>query len=132
MVAHCNILAWRIPWTKEPGRRQSMGSQRVKHDWKWLSTSTDAYFQYLAKLVKQLHILKKSKFPERSAHLSFVFQQFVKLVLSHWVATLSLTLCDLLDCRPPDSSVHGISQARILEWVAISFSRGPSWPWDWT
>ena len=32
----------------------------------------------------------------------------------------------------PDSSVHGISQARILEWVAISFSRGPSWPKDWT
>ena len=34
-----------------------------------------------------------------------------------------LTLCDPLDCSPPDSSVHGISQARILEWVAISFSR---------
>ena len=35
-----------------------------------------------------------------------------------------LTLCDLMDCSPPGSSVHGISQARILEWVAISFSRG--------
>ena len=32
-----------------------------------------------------------------------------------------------MDCSPPDSSVHGISQARILEWVAISFSRGSSW-----
>ena len=32
----------------------------------------------------------------------------------------------------PDSSVHGISQARILEWVAISSSRGSSWPRDWT
>ena len=31
--------------------------------------------------------------------------------------------CDLIDCRPPGSSVHGISQARILEWVAVSFSR---------
>ena len=30
--------------------------------------------------------------------------------------------CDPMDCSPPDSSVHGISQARILEWVAISFS----------
>ena len=39
-----------------------------------------------------------------------------------------LTLCDLMDCSPPDSSVHGISQARILEWVAISFSRGSSRP----
>ena len=34
------------------------------------------------------------------------------------------TLCDPMDCSPPGSSVHGISQARILEWVAISFSRG--------
>ena len=35
--------------------------------------------------------------------------------------------CDPLDYIPPDSSVHGILQARILEWVAISFSRGSSW-----
>ena len=33
-------------------------------------------------------------------------------------------LCDPMDCSPPGSSVHGISQARILEWVAISFSTG--------
>ena len=32
-------------------------------------------------------------------------------------------LCDFLDCSPPGSSVHGILQARILEWVAITFSR---------
>ena len=37
------------------------------------------------------------------------------------------TLCDSLDCSPPGSFVHGISQARILEWVAISFSRVSSW-----
>ena len=36
------------------------------------------------------------------------------------------------DCSQPCSSVNGISQARILEWVAISFSRGSSWPRDWT
>ena len=40
--------------------------------------------------------------------------------------------CDLMDCSPPGSSVHGILQARTLEWVAISFSRGSSWPRDWT
>ena len=37
-----------------------------------------------------------------------------------------------VDCSPPSSSVHGILQARILEWGAISFSRGPSWPRDRT
>ena len=37
-----------------------------------------------------------------------------------------------MDCSPPGSSVHGISQARILEWIAISSSRGSSWPRAWT
>ena len=41
-------------------------------------------------------------------------------------AQLPLTLCDPMDCSPPGSSVHGIPQARTLEWVAISFSRGSS------
>ena len=38
------------------------------------------------------------------------------------------TVCDPMDCSPPGSSVHGILQARTLEWVAISFSRASSWP----
>ena len=42
------------------------------------------------------------------------------------VAQSCLTLCDPVDCSPPGSSIHGILQARILEWVAISFSRGSS------
>ena len=40
------------------------------------------------------------------------------------------TPCDPMDCSPPGSSVHGIIQAIILEWVAIPFSRGSSWPRD--
>ena len=36
------------------------------------------------------------------------------------------TLCNPVDCSPPGSSVHGIFQARILEWVAIAFSKGSS------
>ena len=43
-----------------------------------------------------------------------------------------LTLCDPMDCSPPGFSVHGILQARILECVAISFSRGSSRPRDQT
>ena len=39
---------------------------------------------------------------------------------------------DPMDCSLPGSSVHRISQTRILEWVAISFSRGSSWARDWT
>ena len=42
------------------------------------------------------------------------------------------TLSDPMNCSPPGSSVSGILQARILEWVAIPFSRGSSQPRDWT
>ena len=45
---------------------------------------------------------------------------------------LCWTLCDHMDCSPPGSSVHGISQARILECVGISSSRGSSRPRDQT
>ena len=43
-----------------------------------------------------------------------------------------IRLCDPLDCSPPCCSVHGILQARILEWVAVPSSRGSSQPRDWT
>jgi len=48
------------------------------------------------------------------------------------VAQSCLTLCDPMDYSPPGSSVHGILQIRILEWVAIAFSRGSSQPRDQT
>ena len=49
--------------------------------------------------------------------------------VSHTVVSDS---CSPMDCSPPGSSVRAILQARILEWVAISFSRGSSWLRDWT
>ena len=51
-------------------------------------------------------------------------------VCARSVAQSCLTLCNPLDCSPPDSSVLGILQARILEWVVLSSSRGFSWPRD--
>ena len=51
------------------------------------------------------------------------------LWFSHWVVSDSLWP---MDCSLPDFSVHGILQARILEWVAVSFSRGSSQPGDRT
>ena len=47
------------------------------------------------------------------------------------IAQSCLTLCNPIDCILLGSSVRGIFQARILEWVAILFSRGSSWPRDW-
>ena len=48
------------------------------------------------------------------------------------VAQLCLTLCDPKECSLPGSSIHGIFQAKVLEWVAIAFSRGSSQPRDQT
>ena len=48
------------------------------------------------------------------------------------VAQMCPTLCDPMDCSPLDSSVPGILQTRILEWVAMPFPRGSSPPRDWT
>ena len=56
-----------------------------------------------------------------------VFQYMLCLVTQS-----CLSLCDPMDCSPPGSSVHGTSQARILEWVAMPSSRESSQPRDWT
>ena len=48
------------------------------------------------------------------------------------IAQSYLPLCDPMDYNPPGSSVHAVFQARILEWVVISSSRGCFWPRDWT
>ena len=58
----------------------------------------------------------------------------IGLCIAKWseVAQSCLTLCDPMDCSLQCSSVHGVFQARVLEWVAISFSRGSSQPSDQT
>ena len=48
------------------------------------------------------------------------------------VAKSCMTVCDPIDSSLPGTFIHGIFQARVLEWVAISFSRGSSLPRDWT
>ena len=56
----------------------------------------------------------------------------VSIMLACSVAQSRLILCDPMDYSPPHSSVHGVFQSRILEWDAISSSRGPSQPRDCT
>ena len=57
---------------------------------------------------------------------------FVKTLTNTKAVKTHSTLCNPMNCSTPGSSVHGILQTRILEWVAISFSRESSWPRDWT
>ena len=73
--------------------------------------------------------------------LSFISSSFIEIWLTYNFVLISTyvlvaqscpTLCNLMDYSPQDSSVHGIFQARMLEWVAILFSRGSSLPRDRT
>ena len=57
---------------------------------------------------------------------------YIYIYESVLVAQSRSTLCNLMDTSLPGSCVHGIIQARILEWVTIPFSRGSSWPKDGT
>ena len=69
------------------------------------------------------------------SHHEFEVKQLKSSGSVEWVSEVAqscLTLCDPMDCSWPGSSHHGILQARILEWVAISFSRGSSWSRDQT
>ena len=67
MATHSNIIAWKIPWTEEPGRLQSMGSQRVRHDW----ACTHARCQFLT---TWFH----SRWLQMAVHLSTQLEQVQK------------------------------------------------------
>ena len=54
MATHFSILAWRIPWTEEPGGLQSMGSQRVGHNWATNTTTTK--LSATARIIVQLYV----------------------------------------------------------------------------
>ena len=63
MATHSSILAWRLPWTEEPGRLQSMGSkesERLRHDWSNLAHMHTSHFDLLCQL--NCHCLKEAVF----------------------------------------------------------------------
>ena len=60
----------------------------------------------------------------------FLMTNSIYLLSTYHVSIACLLLGDPMDCSPPGSSVHGSLQARRLEWVAMPFSRGSSWPRD--
>ena len=90
-------------------------------------------FQTFIKLrnIWNLHVYSLNIYSILSILFNLVSIHFLNTVLA-LVAQLCPTLCDPMDCSPPGSSVHGILQVRILEWFAISYSRGSSQPKDGT
>ena len=101
MAIHSSTLAWKIPWTEVPNTVQEAGIMTIPKKKKckkakWLSQEA-------------LQTAEKRREKRKERKISEVIQS-------------SLTPCNPMDCSLPGSSVHGIFQARVLEWVAISFS----------
>ena len=153
MATHSSVFAWRIPGMVEPGGLPSMGSHRVGHDWSDLAAAAAAGYLgpdrtgFCLRSDHQLLSLRSSgsqilittprlgKAEVIKGQLSlclFLCVCVCVCVLACSVAQLCPTLCDPMDGGWPGISVHGILQARILDWVAISSSRGSSWPRDQT
>ena len=116
MATHSSVLAWRIPGTGEPGGLPSMGSHRVGHNWSNLAAAA-AQWIYCVVLTSALSA-KINKMINFSKQFSYSYTYIYESESE--VTQLCVTLCNPMDCSPPGSSVHGILQARILEWVAIS------------
>ena len=118
MATHSSILAWEIPWTEETGRLQSMGSPRVGHGLATEHTRTSITIDSMMEGAQGTKIWQKTE-----AEMPFLFLASSSTYKCH-CAQSRLPLCDPMNCYLPGSAVHGIFQARILEWAAISFSRG--------
>ena len=95
----------------------------------WLNSVSIWYSHIIKCGCNMITFLNRSKhtYIHMYIHIYVCVSIFVVLV-----GQLCLTLCDAMGCSPSGSSVHGILQVRILEWVAIPFSKRSSWPRDGT
>ena len=124
MAPYSSMLAWKIPWTEVPERLQSMGLLRVGHDW-----ATSHYFSLLCIGEGNGNPLQCSCLENPRDGGAGGLPSMGSHRVGHDWSDLAVAAAD---CIPPGSSVHGILQVKILEWVAISFSRGFSQPGDQT
>ena len=103
-----SILAWKIPWTEKTLGFSPRARKTVGHNLASKQLSFESFTTGARRSNSKINI--------------------VKVLVAH----LCLVLYDAMNCSPSGSSVHGVPQARILEWVAILFSKGSSWSRDWT
>ena len=140
------VMAWGFSYCMALGIFLDQGSNRAPCTGRWIliyCTTREVPSQSFCNTVSPLHMnvfYSKSKFPSpvclkvQQRQLMYPTNTISHLVLNceSEVTQSCLTLCDPIDRSLPGSSALGIFQARVLEWVAISFSRGSSQPRDQT
>ena len=94
--------------------------------WFYISSTV---FQTVSKPKTRIHRLQSILMHKHTFHWIYFYWMLLAMVCS--LAQLSPILCVSMDCSPSGPSVHGIIPGRILEWVAISSSRGSSRPSDY-
>ena len=123
------FLPGEFPWIQEPGKVQSIEWQRVVDDWSDLACmhAQPSIKFYVVKFLENSIGIKILQHTHIGLHMCVCIYTYTYICM--YVCVLSHSVvCDPMDFSPPGSSVHGIFQARVLEWVAISYFRGSSRP----
>ena len=110
MAPHSSTLAWKIPWTEEPGRLQSMGSLRVRHDWA-TSLSLSCIGGGNGNPL-QYYCLENPRDGEPGGLLSMGSQRVGYDWSDLTAAAAPVVLCNPMACNPPGSSVPGDSPGK--------------------
>ena len=125
MATHSSILAWRIPWREDTGRLQSLGLQRVGHDWATSLSLNQEWFnldfvqEFPGGLVKADYQPRPLNFwfsrfgvvPGGSAFLKSSIVMLISCTFLNFLLLLSVvqslpTLCNPMDCRTPGLPIH--------------------------
>ena len=120
-------------WLKRLSKCSLCTSSHCTNPWllfpnfSWFS---NPYSSFKHQYIDYVSIYKSSVTFHIQCPFSCRITMWIPLSYNESVSRLVTSDCDPMDCSPPGSSVHGILQARILEWVAILFSRGSSRPID--
>ena len=125
MATHSSILVWKTPWTEEPGRLQSMGSQRGRHDWATSLTHLLCALNWCC----AWHAFLRESYEDGTIITQVCRYGSTESGKLSEVTQSCPTFCESIDCSLPGSSVYGIFQARVLEWVAIAFVFNSLWPY---
>ena len=123
MAIHCSILAWEIPWREEPGRLQSMGSQRLRHDW---VTNTHTHTHTTLKCYEQSlyttlggNVLVLPSYPNT---LHFLY--FLSFKICSFKDLINLFTLDInQECRARVNSKVKSNWFQVVSWTAMLKSR---------